>query len=95
MSNTIIDLGGMMAVMCVPITAILAGHRTKMAKLRLESDNGASRMADERIAALEHRIRVLERIITDRGTSLAHEIEALRGSDALVQTSEIRSRAVG
>jgi hypothetical protein len=31
---------------------------------------------------LEERVRVLERILTDRGTSLAHEIEALRSDDA-------------
>lgn len=30
------------------------------------------------VARLEQRIRVLERVVTDRGTVLAHEIDALR-----------------
>ena len=32
----------------------------------------------EQVERLEERVRVLERIVTDRGTSLAAEIEALR-----------------
>ena len=38
---------------------------------------GASK---EQVARLEERIRVLERIVTDRGSTLAAEIEALRDS---------------
>ena len=40
-------------------------------------DTGAARR-DERVAALEDRVRVLERIVTDGGYDLASKIEALR-----------------
>ena len=34
---------------------------------------------DDRADLLEDRVRVLERIATDRGQDIAHQIEALRG----------------
>ena len=43
---------------------------------------GATR---EQVARLEERVRVLERIVTDRGSSLAAEIEALREKEESAQ----------
>jgi len=83
MSDTLISIIAVLAVpFGIPVVAIVTSHRTKMARLRLQAENGASRQAEERIAALEDRIRVLERIVTDRGFGLANEIEALRGTGA-------------
>jgi hypothetical protein len=47
---------------------------------RAASEGGAARSADDaaRIVRLESRVAVLERILTDRGTHLADEIERLR-----------------
>ena len=52
-------------------------HQRKMAEmqLRLGADESAS---SEAFARLEERVRVLERIVTDRGYDLASQIEALR-----------------
>jgi len=52
-------------------------HQHRMAKIqmRLAADKAAS---GEAYARLEERIRVLERIVTDRGADLASQIEALR-----------------
>lgn len=38
----------------------------------------AASSTDEAVAALERRVRVLERIVTDRGQTLSDEIERLR-----------------
>lgn len=52
-------------------------HQRRMAEmqLRVAADEAAS---SEAYARLEERVRVLERIVTDRGTDLAAQIEALR-----------------
>ena len=52
----------------------------KLRKLELEAQAKAPPAAarDDRTDLLEDRVRVLERIATDRGLDLAHEIEALR-----------------
>lgn len=52
----------------------------KLRKLELEAQARAPLPAprDDRADLIEDRVRVLERIATDRGLDLAHEIEALR-----------------
>ena len=52
-------------------------HQRKMAEmqLRLGADEAAN---SDAYARLEERVRVLERIVTDRGSDLAAQIEALR-----------------
>lgn len=52
-------------------------HQRRMAELqhRMGVDEATS---SEAYARLEERVRVLERIVTDRGTDLAAQIEALR-----------------
>jgi len=92
--SEIIDLIAILAIpFGIPVVAIVTGHRRKMAKLRLQADNGASRQVEDRIAAMEDRIRVLERIITENRSSLtlAHEIDALRNDPA--PPVEARARA--
>jgi hypothetical protein len=83
--SELIDLIAILAIpFGIPVVAIVTGHRRKMAKLQMQSANGASRQVEERIAAMEDRIRVLERIITENRSSmtLAHEIDALRSDTA-------------
>jgi len=48
---------------------------------------GASK---EQVQRLEDRVRVLERIVTDRGFNLAAEIEALRDQRPLPELAEAR-----
>lgn len=54
-------------------------HKQKMAKYELQAraQKGDDAQA-ARIEELEDRMRVLERIVTDRGFDVAHQIEALR-----------------
>ena len=52
-------------------------HREK--KLELEAQIAAARSVDgEYTRRLEDRLRVVERIVTDQGHGVAHEIEQLR-----------------
>lgn len=53
----------------------------KQRKLELEAEaRGAARQStkDDYVELLEERVRVLERIATDRGQDIAHQIESLR-----------------
>ena len=52
----------------------------KQRKMELEAEASRARLSErgDYGEMLEQRIRVLERIATDRGLDLAHEIEALR-----------------
>jgi hypothetical protein len=62
--------------------AIWTRHQTKMAEARVAStaDATAERAAQyaTRVSELEDRVRVLERIVTDKGYDVATQIEALR-----------------
>ena len=62
----------------IPIIAIWTKHQRHMAELQIgeTAENAARQQAHTQ--ELEERIRVLERIITDKSTSLAAEIEDLR-----------------
>ncbi len=53
----------------------------KLRKLELEAQARVPRLAprDDRADLIEDRVRVLERIATDRGQDIAHQIERLRG----------------
>ncbi len=66
----------------VPIFAIWTWHQRKLAGMQIEA---TSQLSAEKAAQyamqnrdLEERLRVLERIVTDRGYDLAGQIEALR-----------------
>ena len=66
----------------IPIIAIWLNHRQKIEKMRIESTAqvSAEKAAQYvgRVDELEDRLRVLERIVTDRGYDVATQIEALR-----------------
>lgn len=71
--------------MLIPIVAILAGVATRWIKMKEKQLEKQTAMTAEKAAQyaaqterLEARMRVLERIATDRGIDLADEIEALR-----------------
>jgi hypothetical protein len=57
-------------------------HQRRIEEIRATATAEKAAQYAAHTERLEERVRVLERIITDRGTSLAHEIEALRTDDA-------------
>jgi len=78
-----------MIVVGIPVIASAwSGYMKRKMKLReRELEVLGTRTAEKaaqyasHIERLEQRVRVLERIVTDRGFSLAEEIEQLRGDD--------------
>ncbi|WP_374529046.1 hypothetical protein [Novosphingobium sp.] len=81
MSGDIFALIPMLAL-SIPIIAITTRHKRRMAELevrRLEAEAASGRSASsDRTEWLEDRVKVLERIVTDKGYDLAAQIEALR-----------------
>lgn len=76
---------GVLAILMVfgiPMLAIWTSHKQKIAKLEIQStaENTAEKAAQyaSKVQALEDRVRVLERIVTDGGYDVATQIEALR-----------------
>jgi len=68
--------------LAIPFFAMWTKHRKEMLKMQFEAtaDSTAERAAQyaSRVAELEDRVRVLERIVTDGGYDVATQIEALR-----------------
>lgn len=66
----------------IPFFAIWTKHQRQIEEIRARSTAEQAAQYASQTTRLEERVRVLERILTDRGTSLAHEIEILRAEDA-------------
>jgi len=74
----------------IPVLAIFGAVvlkpwlKLKERQMELEADKVAEKAAQyaAQTDRLEQRVRVLERIVTDRGVSLADEIEKLRDDDS-------------
>ena len=66
----------------IPIVAIWTKHQQKLAEMNVKSTAQATAeqaaQYASRVTELEDRVRVLERIVTDRGYDVATQIEALR-----------------
>ena len=66
----------------IPITAIWAKHKQKIAEMQVSTtaEHTAEKAAQyaTQVQRLEDRVQVLERIVTDRGYDVATQIEALR-----------------
>jgi hypothetical protein len=74
------ELIGLVAVVMIfgiPMLAIWTKHQNEMRKQGGFADGEAQRLADQ-VEALQDRVQVLERIVTDRGYDVATQIEALR-----------------
>ena len=74
----------------IPIVAIASGVVSKMIKLKEKQLDVQTSMTAEKAAQyaahterLEARVRVLERIATDKGVDLSDEIESLRSAPKL------------
>lgn len=77
----------------IPMVAIWSKHKQKIAEMQI--DTTASATAEKaaqysaQVKELESRVRVLERIVTDRGYDIATQIEALR------DTRDVEGRSSG
>lgn len=77
------------AALMIPIVAIWTKHRTKIAEMQIKTtaELSAEKAAQyaQHTRELEERVRVLERIVTDKGFDTAAQIEALRRDSAALE----------
>lgn len=78
------DLGILIPIIAlmIPIVAIWTKHQQKLAEMNVQTTAQATAekaaQYASRVHDLEDRVRVLERIVTDKGYDVATQIEALR-----------------
>ena len=94
------DFFGLVAVIVgfLSLVAILAGaykrnlvHKERKLALEVQAATARASAPNARNDLLEERVRVLERIATDRGPELASQIEALRDVNRADQPLEERT----
>ena len=75
----------------IPIIAIWTKHRQRIAEMQVSATADLSAEKAAQYAAhtreLEERVRVLERIVTDKGYDISLQIEALRDARAVEDRS--------
>nr|WP_298897748.1 hypothetical protein [uncultured Altererythrobacter sp.] len=74
----------------IPMVAIWAKHKEKVAQMQVSTtaEHTAEKAAQyaSQVQKLEDRVRVLERIVTDKGYDVATQIEALRDTRQVEDT---------
>ena len=92
--GSIIGLVGVLIpifALTIPIVAIWTRHQRKMAAIQAQVTAEKAAQYAVQNTALEDRVRVLERIVTDKGYDVATQIEALRDArkvDALLDSRD-------
>ena len=74
------DIGALIPIfaLSIPIIAIWTKHRQKIAEMQIQATAEKAAQYAATNTELEQRLRVLERIVTDKGYDVATQIEALR-----------------
>jgi hypothetical protein len=75
----------------IPILRIWSKHQQKIAAIQAQVTAEKAALYATNNTALEDRVRVLERIVTDKGYDVASQIEALRDArkvEALIDSRE-------
>ncbi len=75
----------------IPIVAIWSKHKQKIVEMEIQATAEKAAQYATQNTELEDRVRVLERIVTDKGYDVATQIEALRDArkvDALLEKHE-------
>ena len=87
----LIGLVAVLMVFGIPMLAIWTKHRKEVMQLQAHetAEKAAQYAASNK--ELEDRVRVLERIVTDRGYDVATQIEALRDQQRVEELLEDRS----
>ena len=93
----LIPIVGTLAPFLMVIGIVWVKSHAKLEEKRIAAtaESSAEKGAQyaSRIAEMEDRIRVLERIVTDKGYDVATQIEALRDARQVDQKLEIEDRA--
>ena len=67
-----------LTALSIPFFAIWTKHKQTIAEMQINATAEKAAQYASNTAALEDRVRVLERIVTDKGFDVAAQIEALR-----------------
>ncbi len=82
----------------IPIIGLWTKHRQKIVEMQVNATAGLSAEKAAQYAShtreLEERVRVLERIVTDKGYDVASQIEALRDSRKVEALLDAREKDV-
>lgn len=82
MDPIMIPILGIVFGCTIPVIALVLKHKEKVAAMQVDvtAASTAEKAAQyaSQVQALEDRVRVLERIVTDKGYDVATQIEALR-----------------
>ena len=79
----------------IPILGIWSKHKQKIAEIQAQATAEKAAQYATSNTQLEDRVRVLERIVTDKGYDVASQIEALRDArkvEALLDRREEEAR---
>jgi hypothetical protein len=88
-----IGLVSVIMVFGIPMLAIWTKHRKDVMQTQLQQTAEKAAQYATSNKELEDRVRVLERIVTDRGYDVATQIEALRDQRRVEERLEDRSEA--
>ncbi|MCZ8325899.1 MAG: hypothetical protein O9283_11615 [Sphingomonadaceae bacterium] len=81
--------------LCIPMVAIWTRHLQKVAEINAQATAEKAAQYATHNTELEERVRVLERIVTEKGYDVASQIEALRDArkvEALLDSREKEAR---
>ena len=84
-----------MFALSIPIIAIWTKHQHKMAEIQAQVTAEKAAQYATQNTVLEDRVRVLERIVTDKGYDVATQIEALRDARKVDALLDQRSGEAG
>jgi predicted ArsR family transcriptional regulator len=94
------DLIGLVGVMIpifalsIPMLALWTKHQQKVAEINAKATAEKTAQYVSHNAELEERVRVLERIVTDKGYDVASQIEALRDARKVEALMDSREKEV-
>ncbi len=74
----LIGLAAVIGIFGIPIVAIWSKHRKDVIQLEIQATAEKAAQYATSNKELDDRVRVLERIVTDKGYDVATQIEALR-----------------
>ena len=92
MDAGILALSNPIFAMLIPISAIWTRHRQKIAEMQMQTTAEKAAQYATHNSELEERLRVLERIVTDKGYDVASQIEALRDARKVEALLDRRER---
>jgi predicted ArsR family transcriptional regulator len=80
--------------LCIPLLALWTRHLQKVAEINAQATAEKAAQYATNNADLEERVRVLERIVTDKGHDVASQIEALRDARKVEALLDAREKDV-